>query len=49
MTEVDWSPLESTGLNSPIGVHMDIDHWKILPEWTPAIWCELVDYPALLN
>ena len=38
ITEVDWSPLESTGLNSPIGVHMDFDHWKIQPEWTGVQW-----------
>ena len=35
MTGVDWSRVESTGQSSPVGVHMDFYHYKILLEWTP--------------
>ena len=42
---VEWSPLESTGLDNTCGVHMESLHWKIQLE---SILLKSVNYCAYL-
>ena len=42
MIWVEWSGVESTGLDSPLGVHMDYHHCEILLEWTGVQWIQWV-------